>query len=293
MSINGVKSVFVAVLLVAMLSGTNASVNVAMSPQKLKPEEVVAKHLESIGPAEARAKLKSHIIIGTAIGTFRLGGSGTSQGGAVLASQADKSLIAITYNSTDYPHERVGYDGTAVRIGEIRPGVRSMLGRFFSQYEMPIREGLLGGTLSTAWPLADISARNVKLKYSGTKKIGDQRAHVLTYESKNDGGLKVSLFFHEETFRHLRTEYERRMTHTMPSQPGVTQQMGDAITKLTEDFSDFQPESGVTLPHTYKLTLSIETLTHRSLQDWVFTLSKFSFNQKIDDSQFDVRTGKS
>lgn len=257
---------------------------------KLKPEDVVAKHLESIGTPEVRAKQKSHIILGVATGTFRLGGSGTSQGGAVLASQGEKSLVSITYNSTDYPFERVGYDGKAVRIGEIRPGVRSTLGLFFTQYDMPIKEGLLGGTLSTAWPLHNLVSMNAKLKYSGIKKAGDQRAHVLSYSSKNDSSLKVSLYFEETTFRHIRTEYERRQTQGMPSQPGVTQQQGDSITKLVEDFSDFKPEGGLMLPHTYKLTLSIEALTQRVLQDWVFQLGTFNFNQNIADSQFDVRS---
>jgi hypothetical protein len=273
------------------MSITSLQATPAIRPDdKLKPEDVVAKHLESIGTAEARSKHKSHIIIGVATGTFRLGGSGTSQGGAVLASQGEKSLVSITYNSSDYPFERVGYDGKAVRIGEIRPGVRSTLGLFFIQYNMPIAEGLLGGTLSTAWPLHNLSSLNAKLKYSGIKKAGDQRAHVLSYSSKNDSSLKVNLYFDETTFRHIRTEYERRQTQGMPNQPGVTQQQGDSITKLVEDFSDFKPEGGLMLPHTYKLTLSIEALTQRVLQDWVFQLGTFNFNQNIADSQFDVRT---
>lgn len=280
-----------AVLVFVCMSITGLQATSAIHPDdKLKPEDVVAKHLESIGTAEVRAKQKSHIILGVATGTFRLGGSGTSQGGAVLASQGEKSLVSITYNSSDYPFERVGYDGKAVRIGEIRPGVRSTLGLFFTQYDMPIKEGLLGGTLSTAWPLHNLATMNAKLKYNGIKKAGDQRAHVLSYSSKNDASLKVNLYFDETTFRHIRTEYERRQTQGMPSQPGVTQQQGDSITKLVEDFSDFKPEGGLMLPHTYKLTLSIEALTQRVLQDWVFQLGTFNFNQNIADSQFDVRS---
>jgi len=79
----------------------------------------------------------------------------------------------------------------------------------------------------------------------------------------------------------------------MPSGPGVTQQQGDAITKLVEEFSDFKTQAGLTFPHTYKLQLSVEALNRRALQDWIFTLTQFSFNREIDDTEFDVRgTGK-
>lgn len=257
-------------------------------PDKITAEEVVAKHLEALGPAEVRSK--SRIIQGTAIGTLRLGGSGSAEGGAVMASQDTKSLISVVIGSTDYPYERVGFDGKTVTTGELTPGVRSRLGIFFMRHEMPIREGLLGGTLSSAWPLLNISAKTAKLKYKGTKKVAQRAAHVLEYDSKNNAGLKTTLFFDAETFRHLRTEYEKRQVQLMPDQPSVTQQQGDSVTKLIEEFSDFKDEAGLILPHTYKLTLSIETLNQRTLQDWLFTLAKFSFDQKIDDSQFDVRS---
>ncbi len=259
--------------------------------EKLKAEDVIAKHLEAIGPAAARNK--SRIIQGTATATFRLGGSGTAQGGAVIASQDVKSLISVVLGSMDYPYERVGFDGKVVTTGELQPGIRSKLGVFFMRHEMPIREGLLGGVLSSAWPLLDMSTRSAKLKYNGTKKLGDRKLHVLTYDSKNSGGLKTAMFFDAETFQHVRTEYEKRQVQLMANQPSVTQQQGDSVTKLVEEFSDFKTEGGLLLPHSYKIQLSVETLNQRVLQDWVFSLATFNFNQKIDDSEFDVRSSNS
>lgn len=260
------------------------------SADKMKPEEVVAKHLDSIGPQAARAAVKSRIIQGTTLATFRVGGSGTAEASSVLASTGDRNLVSVVFNTAEYPFERVGYDGKRVTVGELKPGVRSRLGKFFQQYEMPLKEGLLGGVLSSAWPLHDMTNRSAKLKYSGTKEIDNRKVHVLEYNAKNDGGLKTRLFFDAETFRHVRSEYERRMVQQMPDQPSVTQQQGDAITRLTEDFSDFKDENGLMLPHTYKLALSVETLNSRVLQDWIFTLTKFNFNQNIADSEFDVST---
>jgi len=126
------------------------------------------------------------------------------------------------------------------------------------------------------------------LKYEGMKKVEGQQLYVVRYEPKNDSGSKTKLYFDAETFRHVRTEYEQRQVQQMMTQPGVTQQQGDSITKLIEEFSDFKPETGLTLPHTYKLQLSIETLNRRVLQDWTFTLSQFVFNKTLDKKQFNV-----
>ena len=281
-----VAIVFAATILAVSVPAVSVS-----AQEKLKVEDVVAKHLEALGIPEARKN--SRIIQGTAIGTFRLGGSGSAEGGAVIASQDVKNLVSVVFGSSDYPYERVGYDGKMVTTGELSPGVRSKLGLFFMKHEMPVREGLLGGVLSTAWPLLDVAARNPKLKYSGIKKVGDRKAHALTYEGKNSGGLKTTIFFDAETFQHIRTEYEKRQIQLMPNQPSVTQQQGDSVTKLVEEFADFKEEGGLMLPHQYKITLSVESLSQRVLQDFVFKLAQFSFNQKIDDSQFDVRSSNS
>lgn len=280
----------VACLLTFFLLATSIPTTATPAPQKMTAEEVVAKHLESIGTAEARAATKSYIILGTAVATFRVGSNGTSEGGSVMASQGGKSLIAIVYGNTEYPYEKMGYDGGTLTVGEIKPGIRSTLGKFFMAHEMPFREGLMGGTLSAAWPLLNMANMTAKLKYAGTKKVDGRKAHVLEYKPKNDTGLKTTLYFDEETFRHVRTEYEQRLTQQMPSAPGVTQSQNESITKLIEEYSDFKAEKGLTLPHSYKIQLSIEALNRRTLQDWVFTLTQFNFNRDIDASEFDVRT---
>ena len=280
-------------ILAVSLMPTQITTTAGPAAQKLTAEEVVAKHLESIGTEELRAKVKSRIILGTAVGTFRVGGTGTSQGGSVMASQGTKSLMAIIYGNKEYPYEKMGFDGKTVSVADLKPGIHSTLGKFFMQHEFPLREGLLGGTLSAAWPLLGLSSREAKLRYAGTKKLEERKVHLLEYNAKNNAGLKTTLFFDAETFRHVRTEYEKKQIQQMPSGPGVTQQQGDAITKLVEEFSDFKTQAGLTFPHTYKLQLSVEALNRRALQDWIFTLTQFSFNREIDDTEFDVRgTGK-
>jgi len=73
--------------------------------EKLKPEEIVAKHLESIGPAKARASVTTRIISGTSEVIFRTPPPGQAMGRAVLASEGVKSLIGMSFPSPVYPRE--------------------------------------------------------------------------------------------------------------------------------------------------------------------------------------------
>lgn len=281
------KLPLVSTLICALVASAIAS-STRPFKEKLTAEEVVAKHLESIGTAEARSAVKSQLILGTTTSTLRLGGSGKIDGNVVLASAGTRNLIGVVYTNLDYPHDKMAFDGKDVTIAELTPGEYSRLGRFFRSNDMPIKEGLLTGTLSSAWPLLDMSTRTAKLKYSGTKKIDGRETYVLKYQPKNDGGLQTSLYFDAETFRHVRTEYDRRQSQLMAGEPGITQQQGDALVKLTEDFSDFKTEHGITLPHGYRLQLSLEALKVRYLQDWVFTLTTYVFNRPMADDEFKV-----
>src|SRR5438309_8392384 len=196
-------------ILAFTLSATTPPVTALADKEKMKPEELVAKHLESIGLAEARAAARSRIITGTAVASFRMGGHGQAQGKALLASQGPKSLITMVFGLVDYPHEKIAYDGQKVTVGQVRPGVRTLLGRFLAANGLAFSEGLAGGTLSAAWPLLDLTSRNAKLQYEGLKKIGKRELHALKYSAPKSSDLKVTLFFEHETFQHVRTEYHQ------------------------------------------------------------------------------------
>jgi hypothetical protein len=255
---------------------------------KLTADEVIAKHLDSIGTADVRAANKSHLIIGTVVSTLRIGGSGQINGSAVLASMDDKNLMGVDYGQAIYPYDHMAFNGKNLSVKEITPGHYSALGGFMRKYEMPFKEGLMTGELSTAWPLYHPEGR--KFKYAGTKKIDGRECYVLKYESKNSNGLETSLYFDAETFHHLRTEYERKQAQASPIL-GTTQKQGNSYDKITEDFSDFRAEGGLTLPHTYKFQVSVQSSSDAYLQDWDFTLTKFIFNRPMSDAEFDVNAG--
>jgi hypothetical protein len=258
---------------------------------KLTPAEVVARHLESVGTAEARSQVRSIKTTCTCILTVRQGGNGQAGGQAVMASKGSQNLINMTFDSPEYPYENLRFDGKNFTASQFKPGLRTSLAQFFLTHEILFKEGLVGGVLSTAWPLLDLQQKNPKLEYAGIKKIQGKAMHALRYAPRKSSDLKIILFFDLETFQHLRTEYEQTI-YTMdqqrigggggrPPAPGEPRSSNARISAF-EEFSDFKIESGLNLPHSYKFELSIQSEVRPALVNWLFTLTEFSFNSDND-----------
>src|SRR5262249_53663952 len=150
--------------------------------------DIVAGNLSSIGTPEARAAAKTRNVGGTAQMISRLGGHGTLSGKGTFLSEGHNLRIGMTFPSPEYPGDQVAFDGNKVSVGQIRPGERSTLSGFIYQYDGLVREGLLGGTLTVAWALMDVSARQPKLDYTGLKKIDGKQLHELRYKPKKGAG---------------------------------------------------------------------------------------------------------
>ncbi|MCA1606167.1 MAG: hypothetical protein LC775_12010, partial [Acidobacteria bacterium] len=56
---------------------------------------------------------------------------------------------------------------------------------------------------------------------------------------------------------------------------------------LGEDFADFRPEGGLTLPHTYKIRFQ-QVGASSQFTDWVLTLNRFMFDTHLEAKHFDV-----
>ena len=277
-------------LLFALLLCAPMPSKVHAAGDKISLEELTAKHLASVGTPEARNAVKSYVIQGTSTSVVRIGGSGTSQGRAVMASEGEMSLIGIIFGSgQEYNSERMAFDGKKFTLGQLQPGTRTNLGGFLLIHEVILREGLLGGILSTAWPLYHLDERQPKLKIVGTKNINGRQAYVVDYEPRKGSNLDIRLYFDAETFHHIRTEYEHDYPPPPVTTPGEGAHQKETRLKLLEDFSDFKTESGLTLPHTYKLHLAFDTPNRPLLQDWTLSLSQFLLGTKeIDPKQFDI-----
>jgi hypothetical protein len=74
----------------------------------------------------------------------------------------------------------------------------------------------------------------------------------------------------------------------MVTQNEVAASQQETRYKMIEEFSDFKTEDALSLPHTYRLQLSISSQRGSLLQEWVLTLTQFAFNDVLDDKQFNV-----
>ncbi len=110
----------------------------------------------------------------------------------------------------------------------------------------------------------------------------------LKYVPRGSSDLKITLFVEQETFRHVRTEYERVVPAPMGKVEYSNVQEREARYKMVEDFSLFKPEGGLSLPHIYTIRLSVDTVNGTFLADWTIKLTQFDFNQKIDQSAFSI-----
>src|SRR5258707_5178455 len=106
------------------------------SAQKLTPEEVVTRHLESIGSAKERGTVKTRIISGTSQVVFHTTPIGQAVGRAVLASDGVKNLIGMSFPSPVYPREELGFNGNSFIAAYSTPGARSSLGSFLMTHHL-------------------------------------------------------------------------------------------------------------------------------------------------------------
>ncbi|PWT83051.1 MAG: hypothetical protein C5B44_01175 [Acidobacteria bacterium] len=264
------------------------SSGLAPSLDKLKAEEVIARHLESIGPADKRAAVTTRIIAGTSLVIFRTAPTGQAAGRAVLASDGLKTLIGMSFQSPVYPREQLGFNGNSFVAAFITPGVRSTLGSFLMAHDVMFKQGLMGGVLSSAWPLLNLATRNAIVEYNGTKEIANYTMHEVRYLPHGGSDVKIRLYFDSENFRHLRSEYEVVIPAPMDTRAYANVEEREIRYKMTEEFSSFKTENGLTLPHTYKIRMSADGRGGTFLGDWELNLIQFTFNDKIDPAAFNI-----
>lgn len=261
---------------------------------KLKPEEIVAKNLESIGTAEARTKVTNRIVGGAVVATFAEPQVGQFKGQVVLASEGDKSLISMQFANSNYTQENISFNGQNVLVGFARAGVRSNLGDLIWTYKALIKAGLMGGELSQAWPLYDLAGRKPKLSGGGAKKAGEKDAYEISLVPRGGSDMEIKVYFDTQTFRHVRTEYNLVVRPQIGLTVDSNKSQQPSRYKMIEEFGDFKKEGDLTLPHSYKITLEVDRsamaiggLSQAPFRgNWEMTLDQFGFNQPIPPETF-------
>jgi hypothetical protein len=261
--------------------------SVSAQEKKLKLEEVIAHHLDSIGSAQARTAAKNRVVSGSVKLISRVGTASNIDGQAAVASSGPKIRYSIRFASPQYTGEQLGYDGTKILTGHLPSGRQSPLSLYLEQENLPLKDGLLGGTLSTAWALLRIDQLKPKLDYKGLKKVENRQMHEVTYRpDKGSSDLKISLFFDATTFQHVRTDYEFKVPARLGSGPNDSARLAEDYYKLVEDFDDFQAIDALMIPRKYRLQLQVQTSSGSNLFDWNIAINQVLHNQALDDQIF-------
>lgn len=274
----------VASIVLALLASSSAA-------DKLKLDDVIARHLASIGTPEARAAAKTRLAEGRAEMQEVVRGSSSLKGSASLASDSRRVKIAMQFpGSSQYPGEQWVFDGNQTQVALTAPGARSEIGNFVFHYPEVLREGLLGGAAFTSWSLLDLDGRHPRLKYDGLKKINGRELHQVTYSPrKGASGIQTRLFFDPETFRHVKTTYTLELGAGLESQrdrqgnvtgADATQHQDEIRYLLEENFADFQTIDGVTLPTSWNIRYEVQPSSSAVLE-WTIKLERFKHNEPL------------
>src|SRR6185503_5559326 len=102
------------ILIVILMS---ASIPLASGDKKLSPMDVISKHLESIGPADQRARATTMKLAGTCSLLVKEGGAGQAEGQATMASKGDMNMIQMTFTSGD-PAVWTKFDGSNATVSQ-------------------------------------------------------------------------------------------------------------------------------------------------------------------------------
>src|SRR5262249_21711200 len=101
-----------ALIILSLLFLSVAASSRSTEDEKVTLEDLIAKHLESIGSQQARGSVKTRIIAGASQVIFRTSPSGQAVGKAVLASEGAKNLLGMSFPSPVYPREQLGFNGS-------------------------------------------------------------------------------------------------------------------------------------------------------------------------------------
>jgi hypothetical protein len=263
---------------------------VSIHAQSLTANEILAKHLDSIGTKEKREFLKTLFAAG--VSEFTSTAPAVKGGGkAVVVSDPGNLFFVMSLNSREYPFEKVGAFKNKVSLPFINAGTRSLLGSFLNEHPSILLDSLFCGSMSLRW-ITDVADKKLKMKAAGMKKIDGKQTYAIEVLSSEQGSddFKVRLYFDAQNFRHIRSEY-RRDIKIGRIVFGQQNQIADAKLALTEEFSDFKEVDGLTFPHMYKLNFTSNSNSQMYENSWGIRVGAYYINQKLTDDffSFDVK----
>lgn len=254
-------------------------------------DQVITRHLESLGDAKTLTNLQSRAAQGTT--EFRLlvgGNSAVLDGKFQFVSQGGKFHFLMKLPSTDYRGEQFIFDNRKVEVSASTNTMnRSALGSFVYAQDVILKEGLWGGVLSTAWPLLNMADRNVKLTFDGIKKIDGNQWYEIRYAPKKNSDVEIRLYFDPVTYHHVRTVYSMEIGAGLGQGEIMSARQQQARYSLEERFDDFKTADGLTLPQQYEIRFSQEQRDGSTkIYDWKIQTTQILNNLPLDPRNFTV-----
>jgi hypothetical protein len=260
--------------------------NYIVQAQELKADEIISKHLNSIGKKEKIDTVKNRFVLGKSEFESKLPSKITG-GKSLIVSEGSDLFFIASFNSKEYPLEKIGFFKEKVNLPFVTSGTRSPLGAFISDHAKILSSGLFTGNISSTWTLLNLQGDKGKFKADGTRKVGGRKAYVLEYFPKGGGSSEftIKLLFDAETFQHIRTEYRDIINPKQDTFGSLGRQAGVKLS-LTEEFGDFKDAGGLTLPHSYKINYVTDSNSGVYEFIWRINISEYRFNQKLDSKFF-------
>lgn len=260
--------------------------------QELKLEDVISKHLSSIGNPEKRKDLKNIMVLGMSEFESKLP-QRKSAGKVAIVSNGTNLLFISSFLSDNYPYEKIGIFDGKINVPFVSPGIRSPLGDFVFEHPDLLKNGLFSGSMSLTWSLLEANSKKNKLKLGGIKKIDDRKAYVIEcYSEGTSDEFKIRLYFDSETFQHIRSEYREQFNGKEVPFSGrnpnnsTLGQINGYVVELIENFSDFKTFEGITLPGIAKVHYMGSSSKGTWEYDWTFKVSDVKFNQTLKEGFF-------
>lgn len=269
--------------------------------ENMKPEEVVARHLNSIGTAESRSAIRSRVVQGPLKMHILVGGGGDVAGSWGYVSQQRESNFVMRFAAGgDWRGEQFVFDGQHAGFATATSShTRSVLAQFIGSHDYMVKEGLFGGELSTGWALQNLESTHARLESIGTRKVDGRELIALQYFPRTGGDLQIKIYFDPSTFQHVMTIYSLEVAQGVAGAVTDTRQYQNRYT-LEERFSDFKTVDGLTLPTNYQLRYTEDVVNDAAgrasgqlggtrVYDWQMTADQIQHNLNLDPKNFRVK----
>ncbi len=261
--------------------------------RELKVEEIISKHLASIGEAKKIKEVKNMMLLGSSEFESKLP-QRKSVGKLAIVSNDSNLLFISSFLSDSYPFEKIGHFGGKINLPFAIAGTRSPLGDFLFENPSVLENGLFSGSMSLKWLLLDKDFKKGKVRLAGTKKIDGIQTYMVDFFPRNAStDFKIRLYFDADKFLHIRSEYKEEFDGKAPEFPGSAPrssgtmgQVNGFSIQLTETFSDFKTFEGITLPSVSKIHYSGTSVKGVWEYDWAFKVSDVRFNQELKEDFF-------